>query len=715
MKHLFIILFLWLSAVGLYAQNNPFSNMNNGQFDQFNGQDPNKPDSATMAGTDRQVPVSVKAWTVDEHFGNIRPAVVDTLRYQFMNKHFTEGVDGEYNILGNTGSPRYARIFMDRASYTQNVFAAPYDFFLFKPEQFMFYNTKSPYTNITYDWCGDKRIGDDRLRFLLTINANKRLNVGFRFDYLYGRGYYNNQATSFFNGTFFTSYTGDKYQMHLFYGIDHLKMQENAGIIDDRWILNPEQVSTQNVQSQDITTTFSEPSWNRQHMNNIFLSHRYNIGFYKTEKLKNESDPSGKDSIRTVRTLVPVTSFIHTLRIQSNDRRYIAYTDPYAIDVSQTPHIPITNSHYYENYYLKGDSTRDETKYLSVKNTFAIELIEGFNKWAQAGLTAFVSHEYRKFDIPDTLSTGTLYRYKSTDHIISVGGQLARTKGKHLNYSVLGETALSGSDIGTFNIEGTADLKFRLRKDTVDVGLKGYVRNQAIPYLWKHFHGKNFWWDNDGLSKEFRTHIEGMLSLRRTGTTLRVGIDNIKNFTYFQRKDKLNSTTATDGTVSTSYLNNVELLQNGGNIQVINLQVKQDLKFGPFNFNNTVTFQKSSSDDALPLPLVNVYSNLFFDFRLFRVLDMQIGADARFFTKYYTYDYSPEIGQYMNQDAATRMKIGNYPIVNAYINCQLKRMRFYIMMSHISQGMGNKNEFYAPHYPINPRILKFGLSWNLFN
>lgn len=689
-KYLFILLISWLSFANVQAQsNNPFSNMDNGM------QDMSRPDSATMQGTDRFVPISVKAWTVDR-FGNMRPTDVDTLRHQFMNKHFTEGVNGDYNILGNTGTPRYSRIFMDRTTYTQNVFADPYDFYLKKPDEFLFYNTKSPYTNITYDWCGDKRIGDDRIRFLLAVNPNKKLNVGFRFDYLYGRGYYNNQATAFFNGTFFTSYTGDKYQLNFFYGIDHMKMQENGGISDDNYITHPEQM-TQSVQSQDIPTVF-ERTWNRNHLNNLFLTHRYNLGFYKTEKLRNESDPQGKDSVRTVRVLVPVTSFIHTLKVQSNDRRYIAYSTP---------------DNYYKNYYLPGDSTYDETKYLSIKNTFAIELLEGFNKYAKAGLTAFVSHEYRKFEIPDTLVNGNLYRNKVTDHVLSVGGQLSRTKGKHLNYSVLGETALSGQDIGTFNFEGTGNLKFKLLKDSIQLGLKAYVRNQAVPYLWKHFHGKNFWWDNDNLSKEFRTHIEGIFQLKRTQTTLRIGVDNIKNYTYFQRNDTPVSTEGSD--VVSSYLNNVELLQNSGNIQVINVQLKQNLKWKFLHWDNEITYQKSSNSDVLPLPTLNVYSNLYADFCLFKVLNMEIGSDARYFSQYYTYDYSPEIGQYMNQDAAQRIKIGNYPVINLYVNCQLKHMRFYIMMSHINQGMGNKSEFYAPHYPINPKILKFGLSWNLYN
>lgn len=693
MKQLFILLIFCLSSAVIRAQsNNPFSNMTDGQYDS------NRPDSATMKGTDRYVPISVKAWTVDKNFGNIRPADVDTLRHQFMNKHFTEGVNGEFNILGNTGTPRYSRIFMDRKSHTQNVFADAFDFFLIQPDQFLFFNTKSPYTNITYDWCGDKRIGDDRIRFLLALNPNKRLNVGARFDYLYGRGYYNNQATSLFNMTFFTSYLGDKYQMHLYYSTDQMKMQENGGISDDNYITHPEQM-TQNIQSQDIPTVF-EKTWNRQHLNNLFLTHRYNLGFYRTEKLRNESEPHGKDSIRTVRVLVPVTSFIHTLNIQTNGRRYISYATP--------------DNYYLHSYYENNDTTYDETKYLSVKNTFALSLLEGFNKYAKAGLTAFVSHEYRQFDIPDTLSTGIRYRNKFKDNIISVGGQLSRTKGKYFNYNVFGETALSGQDLGSFNIEGTGNLKFRLRKDTIQVGLKAYIQNQSIPYLWKHFHGRNFWWDNENLSKQFRTHIEGNFNLKRTNTLLRVGIDNIKNYAYFQRKDELVSTT-TNGQTTTGYLNNVLLMQNSGNIQVINVQLKQNLKFGFLHWDNDITWQKSSNDDVLPLPALNVYTNLYADFCLFKVLNMEIGADGRYFSQYYTYDYSPELGQYMNQDVARKIKIGNYPVINVYINCQLKHMRFYIMMSHVNQGMGNRSEFYAPHYPINPRILKFGLSWNLYN
>ena len=61
------------------------------------------------------------------------------------------------------------------------------------------------------------------------------------------------------------------------------------------------------------------------------------------------------------------------------------------------------------------------------------------------------------------------------------------------------------------------------------------------------------------------------------------------------------------------------------------------------------------------------------------------------------------------------VEIGGYPIVNVYANLHLKRTRFYVMMYHVNQGMSSPNYFLSPHYPINPRVLKFGLSWNFYD
>uniref|UniRef100_UPI003FD81B19 putative porin n=2 Tax=Prevotellaceae TaxID=171552 RepID=UPI003FD81B19 len=71
-------------------------------------------------------------------------------------------------------------------------------------------------------------------------------------------------------------------------------------------------------------------------------------------------------------------------------------------------------------------------------------------------------------------------------------------------------------------------------------------------------------------------------------------------------------------------------------------------------------------------------------------------------------------GQYTVQDnGENNVEIGNYPYVNVYANLHLKHTRFFIMMSHVNASAGEY--FLVPHYPLNGRVLRFGVSWNFFN
>ena len=134
-----------------------------------------------------------------------------------------------------------------------------------------------------------------------------------------------------------------------------------------------------------------------------------------------------------------------------------------------------------------------------------------------------------------------------------------------------------------------------------------------------------------------------------------------------------------------------------------------------FNWENEVTYQRSSNEDILPLPMLNVYSNLYLKFKIAKVLSTEIGGDVRYFTKYYAPTYSPIIGQFALQDATERIKLGNYPIINVYANVPLTRTRFYVLASHVNGSTGSGMPFLAPHYPMNLRIIRFGISWNFFN
>ena len=263
-----------------------------------------------------------------------------------------------------------------------------------------------------------------------------------------------------------------------------------------------------------------------------------------------------------------------------------------------------------------------------------------------------------------------------------------------------------GEDAGQIKFDLNADLNFKLFGDTVQLAANAYFYRLNPTFFYRHYHSRHLWWDN-GLSKEIRSRIEGIFRLNKTRTTLRISFDNMKNYTYFAQKY----------TVTESYGradNTVSVRQNTGGISLLTMQLNQDFSLGPINWENSVTYQKSSNDDILAVPALNVYTNLYVKFKIAKVLNVDLGADVRYFTKYKGQDYSPALGQYTVQDnGEANVKIGNYPIVNIYANMKLKHARFFLMMSHVNAGNGEY--FLTPHYPVNSRVLRFGVSWNFFN
>lgn len=276
----------------------------------------------------------------------------------------------------------------------------------------------------------------------------------------------------------------------------------------------------------------------------------------------------------------------------------------------------------------------------------------------------------------------------------------------------MGEVALIGEDAGQFSVEGQGDLNFRLFGDTVRLEANAYIKNLNPTFYFRHFHSKHYWWDNEDLSKIMRTRIEGKLNIDRWRTQLKVGVENIKNYTYLDNT----SIKVTDKQNEVSFKNNIAVRQHSGNIQVFNAALRQDFKLGILHLDNEVVYQKSSNQQVLPLPDLVLYHNLYIQFGLAkRVLNIELGADVRYFTQYYAPDYAPAIGQFYLQNPETRFKLGGYPLVNAYLNLHLKRTRIFVQMYNLIQGTGEKSYFLAPHYPLNPRILKVGLSWNFFD
>ena len=777
-KLIFIILslILLLPSTTMMAQYDTVSNEDGSQSFSSNGR---KSSAARDSTKNKEIPKGIYVWTVDERFGDRTPAIPDTLSYLRMNHVYSEGVNGEYNTIGNNGMPRLNRIFIDRGEASPFLFTNGYSQFLVQPKDFHFTNTYSPITNFEYNECGDKTNGEDRLKALFAVNINKQTGVGFKFDYLYSRGYYANQNTSHFNFSIWASHLGERYQAHLLMSTNHQKQSENGGITNDNYILHPE-LYTESYMESEIPTTL-QSNWNRHDNHHIFFAHRYNIGFYRKvpmtekeiearkfaiasqkekeerekqaeknrekqeeqmsdfrkrnkERQQKDEGPKGRpdnarimgdepgrepqqtDTTRIALTAqqakdsiaasaekkpeeefmkneyVPVTSIFHTLKLDHYRRTYLANVTP--------------TGYYLNDYYTDAtsDSIKDRTRLTTIKNTFGLSLLEGFNKWAKAGMKLFIADDMKHYSLPQFDSSF----YSWTENSVSIGAELSKRAGNTLHFGALGEFYVLGTDVGQVKIDGNLDLKFPLLGDTIQLDASGYFHLVQPMTYYRIYQSRHFKWDTrDNFTKETRTHIEGNLSLKRTETRLRVAVDNITNYTYLgtsYTRDSLNNQLSTTLTP-----------RQASSVQVFTAQLYQNLHVGILHWDNIITFQKSSDDVVMPLPKLNIYSNLYLRFKIAKVLATDFGADVRYFTEYNAPEYSPAMQSFVIQENENiRTKVGNYPFVNVYANFQLKSCRFFIMMSHVNCS-SKGNYFLTPHYPTNGRTLRFGLNWTFNN
>jgi len=396
---------------------------------------------------------------------------------------------------------------------------------------------------------------------------------------------------------------------------------------------------------------------------------------------------------------VPVTSIFHTFEWNNYNHIYQAYSTP--------------SNYYLNKYYDQGlkygnDSIYDEVKHMQLLNTVGVSLLEGFNKYMKAGLKGFITFDYNNYQMPDSTAEGVLYRNKWTESNVSFGGQLSKTQGKSFHFNLRAETWIAGPLAGQLKIDFNTDVNFKLFGDTVQLAANAFFHRIEPVFLQRHYHSKHLWWDDDDKSKETRTHIEGRFKYKKTNTMLRIAVDEIQNYTYYGMSYDATTTQRTNLTAG--------VYQESGNINVFTAQLHQNFRLGILNWENVLTYQNSSNKEVLPLPSWNYFTNLYLKFRIARVLNVELGADGFIFTKYYAPDYCPAINQFaVQQTAESRVELGNYPFIDAYVNFMLKKVRFYVMMSNVNSGSGNGMRFLAPHYPTNSRVLRFGISWPFFN
>lgn len=635
------------------------------------------------------------AWKVSEDFSDETQCSPDTatLNFQeFTTPVYRNTIASEW--LGNLGLPSQSAIFYNRkeTDYTGDFLFRHtfYDQYI-GPSDAFFYNTKRPYSNITYTSGGLLDNEEDHLTAGLSINATSKLNFGFFADYKYGRGSYDNQSTDDLNGYLNGSYRGKKYSIYFIAGLNNFKQFENGGLVDNSSLYT-------DIETFNLPVNLSD-AWSEYKSFYFWVNQQYNIGYDKKDN---------KDSEKS--EFIPLMTIGYTTKYEYSRKKYYERNIP-----TDTTKLMLFKS-LYENNYYSNTTTKDTCSQHFFKNVISITFNEGYKDWMKFGIRAFVEAdlEQNRLQEIDTLYVhqpgkepailmlpDTLCRVHN-QALVSVGGEIFKRKG-NTQYGVLGKVLVLGRDNRlAFDVAGDFSTKIRLKDDlNLNILALGHIKSTNPSYYTEHYTSNHFKWENHfNNTWSARGYGEIGIPYKYCDVKIGAGWQGLKNYIYFNEKA-------------------MPTQDNEHFIQIINADLQLNLSAWLLHWDNKVSFQYVNEPTILPLPMISAYSNFYFRHSFLKddILTVQIGVDCRFNTEYYAHRYMPATGVFYIQDPNSEksVKVGNYPLMNAYVNLHLKQFRVYLMCYNLSAAWMDPTHFTVPGYPLNPIMFKFGLSWNFYD
>lgn len=621
------------------------------------------------------------AWTVNQPLGIRMPSTIDTMFMDYSMRSVPSAISPAWATTGNLGDPGINLIFSERKLPTTFFFADGLWPWLPSLSKIKYYNTRRPMTLLSYNFGGASNTIQDRLQGIFSGNVNKELQFGAIIDYLYSKGSYNNQAVKNFTWGFNGSYIGEKVEVMFYQYHYNLTNRESGGIEDDLYITNPGEIQGGNttVDNKSIPTNLTQAQ-SRNKGSDIFLNAKYKVGFWRETELEDST---------TIEEFVPVTAFIWNMNWAESKH---LFTNANAQQ----------DREFWPVQYLSTSRTDDITKYSSFKNTLGVSLLEGFNKYAKFGLSAYASIDLLKYhQTPDSMLylplderpaglteyTGQLPVSNKSEAQISIGAQISKQKGSILKYEAAAELGITGRTAGDVRVDGSITTRIPMLRDSLAISAKGHFYNLEPSYFLDNYISNHYIWKND-FGKTRRYMVGGEIAFPRSMTAIKGEIENIQNYIYFD--------------------SNCMPVQHSNNVQVITLSISQNFKWKALHLDNLIILQKSTDHNVIPLPKFTIYSNFYLKFKIAKVLDVQFGADIDYYTRHKALAYQPATMTFYNDP---QQEVGGFPFMNLYANMKLGKVRFYLMYSHFNKGIfGKPNYFSVPHYPLNPGRFQLGLS-----
>lgn len=518
-----------------------------------------------------------------------------------------------------------------------------------------YYNVATPFTDLFYKSVLEQ---GQILDAFITLNTSENLNLAVAYKGLRSIGKYINSISSNGNFRFITSYntTDKRYILKAHFTAQDFSNQENGGITDTSLFESGQDPYTErerlDVYFRDATSLLKG--------NRYFFDHTFRLS---------KTNPN---SIVLHHQFNYENKSFEFTQPTSSDR----FGETYASSVSN-------KTRYNRMYNMLGAAYSNE-------KLGAIEFyLEDYN----------YNYYYKRiiFD-----GSGIAVPNSISDRVVTYGARYTYQKDK-LKGNILFSNSLTDQSLA--NISASARYTF----DEENIVSFRYENMNKLPDLNYRLYQSSYvdynWYNN--FKNEKINSFEFDAKTKWVNASLQYTVLN--DHLYFEKSELIEPVEPDDLTQLI-----VVPAQYDGTINYLSLKASKNFSFGKFGFDNTILYQKVvQDDDILNVPEFVTRNTLYFSEYLFKkALFIQTGVTFQYFTEYNANGYNPLVGEFYVQN---REKIGNFPVMDFFINAKVKQFRVFLKAEHFNSSFTGYNFYSAPNYPYRDFTVRFGVIWDFFS
>ena len=663
----------------------------------------------TFAVPDSLLYKRIIQWTHEREFHKMDIQIPDTsANFRFHDYPFFRK-DVNATWLGVAGSAVQYYDYFNRNSQNGVFFYEPFESWTYSSKTLPFYNTKTAYTELSYTGTlfANTQKASDNLHILTSQNIFPELNYTLEYNRFGGNGIMENEKTANKTLSLSVNYTGKKYLLHAGYINNRIIRNENGGTTDNSMVRDT------TLDAREYPVHLSQAS-SKLLRKTVFLDQQYRIPFTfintmkekKWEKAYRERIIASGDTmmIASIDSLVELAAAeraaADTLDPDDITTAFIGHSSEYSVfrkryedQISSSDQIA---RQFYRNTFLYNPTNSyDSVRVSKLENRVFIRL----QPWADdavvsklnGGLGNRITNWY-DFD-PTFLKGSANTIWNSTFAYAGVEGQIR----DFIHWDATGDYVFLGSEMNDMSLKANASLTAypfrRAKKSPVRFAAHFETSLKEPEHYHNHFFSNHYKWDND-FRKISTTKLKATLDIPRYKVRAELGYALLDGNIYF---DSL-----------------AVVRQNPTPMSVLSARLDKNFAFGPLHLDNRILFQVSSNQDVVPVPTLAANSRVYFQFDISGgTLQLQLGGDVWYNTKYYSPAWNPAVGVFYNQ---RKEQYTNGPYIDAFVNAQWKRACIFVKLENAGQGwpMEKFDYFSAHNYIRTQRAIKFGVYWPFY-